>query len=60
MRILVRRLAVAAVASGVLSGCGDKKAETPKDFAPPPKGAPGGALRGGEAPPLTAQPKPAR
>lgn len=60
MRILVRRLALAAAASAALSGCTDKKAETPKEFSPPPKGAPGGALRGGEAPPLTAQPKPAR
>jgi len=53
---LVRRLAVAAAASAALSGCGDKKAEAPKEFAPPPKGA----LRGGEGPALTAQPKPTR
>jgi hypothetical protein len=56
MMALVRRLAVAAAASAALSGCGDKKAEAPKEFAPPPKGA----LRGGEGPRLTAQPKPTR
>jgi hypothetical protein len=57
---LVRRLAVAAVASAALSGCGDKKAEAPKEFAPPPKVGPSGVLRGGEGPALTAQPKPTR
>jgi hypothetical protein len=43
-------LAAAVTAAVALSGCGEKAAETPKGYAPPPKVGTNGALRGAEAP----------
>jgi hypothetical protein len=49
-----------AAAGGALCGCGDKAAETPKQFAPPPKVGASGALHGAQAPAGPTAPAPAR
>jgi len=53
----VIRSAVVAVAAGALSGCGDKPAEAPKQYAPPPKMGTDGALRGNQGPAGATVPK---
>jgi hypothetical protein len=57
MKTLVCRLTLGAVVGAALLGCSDKKAEAPKEYAPPPAAGPGGALKGGEAPTAPARPK---
>ena len=57
MKNLLCRLALAAVAAVGLAGCDDKKAEAPKEYAPPPAVGTGGGLKGGEAPTAPARPK---
>jgi hypothetical protein len=52
-------LAVAAAAAA-LCGCGEKAAETPKQFAPPPKVGASGALHGEQAPARPTAPNPGR
>jgi len=57
MKSVTRWLGVAVVACGLV-GCSDKKAESPKEYAPPPSGLKGG-LKGGEpASQRTPPPKP--
>jgi hypothetical protein len=57
MTSLLCRLALVAVSAVLLPGCGADKAETPKEYAPPPKTGPGGALKGGESSGAPVRPK---
>ena len=57
MTWVLRRLLLIAVAAVVVTGCSGDKAESPKEYAPPPKTGPGGALKGGESPGSPARPK---
>jgi hypothetical protein len=56
MKELMCRLALAAFAAATLAGCDNKKAEAPKEYAPPPTVGPGGGLKGGEAPSAPVRP----
>jgi hypothetical protein len=57
MKPVTRWLGLAVVACALV-GCSDKKAEAPKEYAPPPSGLKGG-LKGGEpASPPAQPPKP--
>ncbi|HKA06223.1 MAG TPA: hypothetical protein VKD71_03130 [Gemmataceae bacterium] len=56
MKYVARWLAMAAVVS-VFAGCGDKKSETPAQYAPPPGGTKAGGLRGGEPPSAPSLPR---
>jgi hypothetical protein len=57
MTMRLAQLGLAGLLAVALSGCTDKKAEAPKEYAPPPPVGPGGALKGGEAPTAPARPK---